>query len=194
MNSADPQSAPHSESRRTGKIARLPKTTRDRINAMIQDGVSYLDIIEQIGPEAAALNEVNLSHWKSGGYQDWLREQQRAETLKSKHELAMSIVERSPGSNIASQAVLQVIAGNLCEFLADTDPAALRESLLSDADKFTRFVNAMVRLAEGGIKCDLHQEHHQDRAAEAAKQKSVGERPGISEEALSHAEQKLKLL
>src|SRR2546428_443461 len=78
--------------------------------------------------------------------------------------------------------------------LAKTDPATLRQSLLSDADKFTRFVNSMVRLAEGGIKCELHKFHHQDRCAQAARQKSPSEKPGISDESLRIAEEKLKLL
>src|SRR5882672_10755491 len=180
--------------RRNGKVARLPKSIRDQINQMIQDGVPYLKIIEQVGPEGAALSETNLSHWKSGGYLDWIRELQLAEALQAKHELAQAIVARSAEANGTGQAILQIIGANLCEFLAETDPATLRESLFSDADKFTRFVNSMVRLAEGGIKCELHKYHHQDRSAEAAKQKAITERPGISEESLRIAEEKLKLL
>jgi hypothetical protein len=180
--------------RRNGKVARLPKSIRDQINIMIQDGVTYLQIIERIGPPAEALNERNLSEWKSGGYVDWLRELQLLQALQAKHELAQNLLQRTADGNQAGQAVLQIIAANLCEFLADTDPATLRESLLSDADKFTRFVNSMVRLAEGGIKCDLHKFHHQDRAAEAARQATTTEKPGISDESLRIAEEKLKLL
>jgi hypothetical protein len=52
----------------------------------------------------------------------------------------------------------------------------------------------MVRLAEGGIKCELHKYHQQDRSAEVAKQNDKAEKPGISDEALRIAEEKLKLL
>src|ERR1051325_6368408 len=106
----------------------------------------------------------------------------------------MAIVANSPQENGSGRAVLQIIAANLCEFLAETDPSSLRESLLSDADKFTRFVNAMVRLAEGGIKCELHKFRHEDRAAESARQTKSTEAPGVSPESLQTAEQKLKLL
>jgi hypothetical protein len=190
-----PPSPPETKStgRRKGKIGRLPKATRDRVNEMIQDGVPYLQIIERLGPEGQGLNEVNLTNWKSGGYIDWLKEMQIAEAIQAKYELAESIVARSGEGNAAGQAVLGVIAANLCEFLADTDPATLRESLLSDADKFTRFVNSMVRLAEGGIKCELHKYHHQDRVAEVAKQQGKTETPGVSDQTLETAEEKLKL-
>src|SRR3954468_18578267 len=60
--------------RRTGKIARLPKPVRDHLNAMLQDGVPYQQIMERLGPHGDALNEQNITNWKKGGYQDWLRE------------------------------------------------------------------------------------------------------------------------
>lgn len=189
----NPNPPPPAE-RRNGKVARLPKIIRDKLNSMIQDGVPYLEIIERLGPQGEGLNEANLSRWKAGGYADWLRELRLTEALRAKHELAQAIVAQSAEANRAGQAVLQIIAANLCELLADTDPSTLRESLLSDADKFTRFVNAMVRLAEGGIKCELHRFRHEDRAAEAATQASPADRPGISPESLRIAEEKLKLL
>jgi len=196
---ASPESPPttlqfYQTDRRNGKVARLPKIVRDKINVMIQDGVTYLQIIDRLGPDDQGLTENNLSQWKAGGYMDWLREQQLARVLQTKHELAQAIVAKAGEANAAGQATLQVIAGNVCEFLIETDPAALRESLLSDADKFTRFVNAMVRLAEGGIKCELHKFRHQDRSAEAAKQKTPTDQPGISDESLRLAEEKLKLM
>jgi hypothetical protein len=183
----------HSE-RRNGKVARLPKSVRDQINNLILDGVPYLDIIERLSPDTDGLTECNLSNWKAGGYLDWLRELQLAQAIQAKYELAQAIVARSSDDNAAGQAVLQTIAANLCEFLVETDPATLRESLLSDADKFTRFVNSMVRLAEGGIKCQLHKFRAQDRAAEAEKRKKPAGPRGISDEALRLAEERLRLL
>ena len=180
--------------RRNGKVARLKKDVRDKINVMIQDGVPYLQIIELLGPEAEGLTENNLSKWKGGGYVDWLRSLQLAEALQAKNELAQSIVERSASANGAGQAVLSVMAANLCEFLAETDPATIRDSLLSDSDKFTRFVNSMVRLAEGGIKCELHKFRHDDRASELAKAATHAQKPGISDESLRTAEDKLNLM
>lgn len=185
---------PDPAERRNGKIARLPKELRDKINTMIQDGLPYLQIIDSLGLAAHGISEMNLSRWKNGGYLDWVREMQLVQVIETKYELALAIVERSTQGNDAGQAVLQVIAANLCQFLVETDPVVLRDSLLSDADKFTRFVNAMVRLAEGGIKCALHKFHHQDRAAEAAKAKTPAAKPGISDESLRLAEEKLNLM
>ena len=176
---------------RNGKIARLPKATRDSINTMLDDSVPYLDIIKRLGPDGDGLNEVNLSHWKTGGYLDWVRAQQLTQAIQAKYELAQDIIATSASTTDSSRALLHIIASNLCQFLADTDPATLNENLFSDADKFTRFVNAMVRLTEGGIKCDLHRLHISDRPAQ---KNNATTKPGISDHALQTAEDKLRLM
>jgi len=186
-----PQNEPHS---RRGKVARLPKKLRDQINFLILDGVPYLDIIQRLNLAAHGITDHNLTTWKSGGHRDFLRNLLITEAIQSKYELAQDIIERSGDGNEAGQALLHVMATNLCEFLADTDPTTLRESVLSDADKFTKFVNSMVRLAEGGIKCELHKFRTEERAAQAAKANTPPEKRGISEEALRLAEEKLKLM
>src|SRR2546427_8052453 len=45
---------------RQGKVARLPKAVRDRINNMLFDGLSYSDILEKLGPDAHGVTEANL--------------------------------------------------------------------------------------------------------------------------------------
>ena len=62
-----------SQSRRRGKVARLPATTRDHINRMMDDGIPYKAIIQALGPSGRHLSEQNLSNWRLGGYQDHLR-------------------------------------------------------------------------------------------------------------------------
>ena len=69
---------------RNGKVARLPEATRERINVMLDDGVRYRDIIKALAqPGAPALpypiSEMNLSNWRRGGHQEWLRRQQQLE-------------------------------------------------------------------------------------------------------------------
>ena len=70
---------------RNGKIARLPLEIRNELNRRLQDGepgkalVDWLNAVtlvqeilkEQFG--GRPVNEQNLTEWKQGGYQDWLR-------------------------------------------------------------------------------------------------------------------------
>lgn len=70
---AAPPVTPRPPATRNGKVARLPKSVRDQLNTMMQDGVPYLTIIDRLGTYGVGLTENNLSNWKSGGYLDWLQ-------------------------------------------------------------------------------------------------------------------------
>ncbi len=68
---------------------------------MLLDGVPYADIISRLGPDARHLTKRNLSAWKTGGYQDWLRELHLTEAIHAKYELAQSIIQTAPNDNTA---------------------------------------------------------------------------------------------
>src|SRR5262245_45034550 len=46
--------------RRNGNVARLPKAVRDKVNVMIQDGLTYAEIIERLGEDGKELDYSNL--------------------------------------------------------------------------------------------------------------------------------------
>jgi hypothetical protein len=174
--------------RRTGKIARKPKEVRDRINHMLLDGVSYLDIIAALGDDGKDLNEDNLSRWRTGGYQEWLREQDRIADQERKRERASDLATER-GSKI-HQATMQIAAANLCDLLLELEPTALRQILEEDPDKYTRLLNALVRLSDGQLRCETHQVNLAEKA-KAGKPASQG---GISEANLAQAKEALNLM
>ena len=79
---------------RNGKIARLPKTIRDELNRRLSDGepgnqlVAWLNGLPEVQEVVATefggrtVREQNLSEWKQGGYQDWLRQQEALELVR----------------------------------------------------------------------------------------------------------------
>ena len=80
---------------RNGKIARLPKAVRDELNRRLSDGepgnqlVTWLNDLSAVKSVVATefggrlVREQNLSEWKQGGYQDWLRQQEALELVRS---------------------------------------------------------------------------------------------------------------
>ena len=74
---------------RQGKIARLPAEVRDHVSQLLHDGKPYRSIvawlIEQGHPGFTCSN---VSRWKLGGYQDWLKAQERLDERDFKHQLA----------------------------------------------------------------------------------------------------------
>ena len=79
---------------RNGKIARLPRAIRDRLNQQIQDGVPSKDLVRWLNGmnevvdilaqqfNTDRITEQNLSEWKQGGYQDWLKHQERRDWVR----------------------------------------------------------------------------------------------------------------
>ena len=79
---------------RTGKIARLPKAIREDLNFRLQDGEPGVQIVQWLNDDPGVarilrlhfdgrpVNEQNLSEWKQGGYQDWLRHQEACELVE----------------------------------------------------------------------------------------------------------------
>jgi hypothetical protein len=61
---------------RRGKVARLSEPVRQKLNALLQNGTSYSQIIAWLNTQGyTGFNKVNLHNWRIGGFQDWLRDQ-----------------------------------------------------------------------------------------------------------------------
>src|SRR4051794_11128569 len=106
-NAVEANGASHSNSRRKGNVARLPKAVRDKINVMIQDGVPYAAIIKQLGDDGKGLCNSNLTRWKDGGYQDWLLEQTWLADTRAKQESAADVSSDFDGTQV-NHAALQL--------------------------------------------------------------------------------------
>jgi hypothetical protein len=76
---------PRRRSTRQGKIARLPYDVRMQVNRRLLDGQTGAEILSWLNALPAVqdrlqklwkgrpISEQNLSEWRMGGYQDWLK-------------------------------------------------------------------------------------------------------------------------
>jgi hypothetical protein len=86
-----------------GKIARLPNDLREQVNQRLLDGGPLADILAWLNQLPAvkevlaakfggqAINHQNLSNWRQGGYQDWLKEQKSLARLQRASQYASKI-------------------------------------------------------------------------------------------------------
>jgi hypothetical protein len=86
---------------RNGKVARLPEPLRLRINQMLDDGLPYRAILERLrqdadNPMPCTLSEMNLSNWFHGGFQDWLKDQQKNEMLIPSTRTTSADIDKKP--------------------------------------------------------------------------------------------------
>ncbi len=119
--------SPEPDHRGKGKIARLPKKVRDQINQMIDDGLPYGQIIQQLGEFGIGLSEKNISNWKNGRHQAWLNQQERLDRMRVRQEFAMDLV-REDGGATTRQAAFQIAGLQLCDLLDDFDSVFLKET------------------------------------------------------------------
>jgi hypothetical protein len=85
---------------------------------MIQDGVSYREIIERLGAEGVGLDISNLSRWKDGGYQDWLVEQAFIDRTRARQESPAELVRDFDATEV-NHAALQLASLQMFEALRD---------------------------------------------------------------------------
>src|SRR5256714_1017833 len=64
-------------------ISRLPKPTRDMLNVMLDDGLPYHVILDELGETANGLTASGLAQWVKAGYADYLEERQTLEDVKT---------------------------------------------------------------------------------------------------------------
>ena len=121
-----------------GKIGRLPKEIRDELGRRIEDGepgkelakwLNGLPRVQEILKErfdGRVITEQNLSEWKQGGHQEWLRHQQACEKLHWMVERADDLENEADGVEI-SDRLASILAAELAshaeQMLKDiTDP------------------------------------------------------------------------
>jgi len=177
---------------RVGKIARLPVKIREELNQRLLDGQTAAKILPWLNAlpevkralgedfEGLAVNDENLSAWRSGGYADWLKQR---ESIARTRELARYAAEqsRAGGASIAEGAAA-IASGRLLEVLEAVDDASGKklpsEELIAIAGALTNLRSAEqndVRLAQNrkrlkqtDRKIDLDEQKFRQEKAEIA--------------------------
>src|ERR1043166_9470489 len=153
------------------KIAKLPKPLRDLINSMLDDGASAREIIARLQastdpPLPYPISEVNISDWRTTGYQRYVAQQDRMASLQADRGAALDMVAADDPPPLP-EATLQIIASQYFQFVNDFSPESLKQKLAEDPLRYTRFLNVFARLVREIVHL---KKHRQDCARAAAAQ------------------------
>ena len=147
--------------RRNGNVARLPKSVRDIINEMLRDGFSYPAIIRKLKtlkpPLPHKIIESNLSRWKAGGYQDWLKEQLWLEQTRARQEIALDMVRDFDATQV-NHGALQIVTLRFFEAMRDPGPGSLEQKLGCNPVVFARIVSALCRASRETLALQKYQD------------------------------------
>ncbi len=135
--------------RRNGKIARLPKPARDLVNRMLDDGLPARVIIDELGQAGEGLNPQNITNWVQGGYQDYLKAQEDFQRAKTQVEAAFELLKESPdlSSRSVRQATDLVAALQLFQVIRDYGEEALQQMFQTSPAKYLPVVNTLCRMS-----------------------------------------------
>ncbi|HWX20497.1 MAG TPA: hypothetical protein VN578_11415 [Candidatus Binatia bacterium] len=158
-----------SQSRRNGKVARLPASLREQINRMMDDGLPYKTIIEKLGPAGQHLNDDNLSNWRLGGYQDYLKAQAINDRAHVQTQAAADVVRES---GHLSPTKLQQVCSELAllhyiDTIMEHGQQCADDSLKKNPAKFITLINACSNMSNANIALERR------RLALAAKERSL---------------------
>jgi len=135
---------------RNGKIARLPRAIRDELNTRLADGESGVDLVRWLNslPEVQKvlatyfggrlINEPNLTEWKQGGFEDWLRHEDARDWVAHVIEESADL-ERESGALALADRAAAPVALALHRLLRETmaadagNPAARKKTILAVA-------------------------------------------------------------
>ena len=178
--------------RRNGKVAGLPKETRDRINVMLSDGLTYAAIIKALGEEGAALNEANISNWQLGGYKDWLAEQKEREDMGLWEEYTLELVKQNANSTL-SEAAIRMATVQIRQALRAIGHTGLQTAMQENPESHIRLLNSLSRLTSGGLSCQNERRKQEQRDADAQRQQADPDSLSITAETLRKIEKLLRL-
>ena len=124
---------------------------------MIQDGVPYAVIIERIGEHGKGLCPSNFTHWKDGGYKDWLLEQTWLADTRVKQESASDVAGDFDATQV-NHAALQLGALHIFDALRKLGPGTLDEKLGGDSAAFARLIHALARATRETLQVQKYRE------------------------------------
>src|ERR1700723_3658556 len=117
---------------RLGKIARLPRETRELLNVRLNNGEEGKALVVWLNglPEAQAvlaakfegraISEQNLSEWKKGGYEDWVRHQESCAYAGMLGEMAGDL-EKEAGESRLEEHLATLLAMSLARLLREAE-------------------------------------------------------------------------
>jgi hypothetical protein len=123
---------------RNGKIARLPLHIRNELNRRLCEGEPGVKLVDWLNGEVTVwlgndfegrpirITEQNLSEWRQGGYQDWLRHEEAREFMQDLAEQAGELDKAADGKSISDRfgALLAVDMARLAKKFLDTETDA----------------------------------------------------------------------
>ena len=142
----------------TDKITRLPKATCDMLNLMLDDGLPYHVILDELGEAAQGLTPISLAQWVKGSYQDYLKERQTIEDVKTEGEFAADLLRElgNVDPSVIHHACVAVANLQLFRAIREFGDEALRDMLQANPSSYLDLLNTLCNMVQPTIDLENH--------------------------------------
>lgn len=180
---------------RTGKIARAPFEVRTKVNELMRDGATAAEIITHLaGQGITDVSDSNVSNWRQGGHQDWLKEQERLADMQAKREFALEVVKQNEGSKL-HEATLHLAATQIYETITEFDLGNLKNLLAEKPENYAALVNSLAKLSKGALDIEKFKENVRAQKAKIEDALNIAKQGGgLTPDTLKQIEEAAALL
>ncbi len=168
---------------RLGKIARLPRELREELNVHLQNGEVGTELVEWLNGlpavkavlkakfDGRAINPQNLSEWKAGGYEDWVRHQENCAFAAMLGEMSGDLEKEAGEIRLEERLVaplVMALARLLREAEESPDVAERRTTIL----EVGRQLSQLRRESHQAQRVRMEQERWEEKQSEIAQRES----------------------
>ena len=129
------------------------------INVMLEDGLPYHVLIDELGEAGHGLNIQSLAEWVQGRYQDYLKDRQTMDHAKARMEFASDLLrelgDADPG--LILRACRVVVALQIFDAILEHGEQALRDMLQRNPSSYINVLNSLCNLSNAALKCESPQ-------------------------------------
>jgi len=139
-------------------IARLPKSTRDMINLMLEDALPYRVILDELAETGSGLTAQSLAQWVQTGHQQHLQNRQSIEAAKTSAEFAADVV-RELGQiepSVVHRASMSLVALQIIDAIREHGEKALTDMLHIKPASIISLMNVLCNLTSTSLKIEDH--------------------------------------
>ena len=162
----------------TDKIARLPKATRDMVNLMLEDGLPYKVIIDELAEAGRGLTPQSLTKWLQSGYEDYLKNRQNIEEAKTRAEFSADLLRELGAIDVSTihRACLMLTSLQIFNAIEEYGDEALRKALHVNPCSYFTMLNTLCNITNSTLKL----EHRRIAVESAATEVPAAPRPATN--------------
>ena len=140
--------------KRRSRIAKLPREVRNQVNVMLDEGATYQQVVDWLHGKGHSECTVDMVfQWKEGGFQDWLKDERRADSERSLREWATSVAADSGQTNLPT-AYVMFASAQLRRLVDDIDEIRAKAALSEHPEVYARLFNSLARFAKLAVEME----------------------------------------